>query len=217
MPTKLSQIYKPLLMGKKHSPPYTDHEPSWLCAKWDEYIDRYYDVTPKEGIEFINRMLEQEKTIGQESVQIRGCYTAGIAQRPLHPEEMATLKMKRKKLTRKHERDDEPPTKKLKVSEHIESIKRREQSIKKELQNKKEGDSIAPYSIKLPQKTEAEKLIEESEERKRKRRIFNEKIFKLAHLSKQFDVFSAKYKTFDTEEDLFEWLEYVLEQKEEGF
>ena len=66
-------------------------------------------------------MLGQGKTLGQESVQIRGCWTAGIDQRPLHTEEVATLKMICKKLPRKQERD-EPPTKRLKVSEHMKKI-----------------------------------------------------------------------------------------------
>ena len=30
-------------------------------------------------------------------------------------------------------------------------------------------------------------------------------------------MFSGKYKTFDNEEDLLQWLEDVLQQKEEGF
>ena len=55
MPTKLSQILKPLLTGEKHAPPYTDHDPSWLCAKWGEYLNRYYELAPKEGIEFIEQ------------------------------------------------------------------------------------------------------------------------------------------------------------------
>ena len=96
MPTKLSQILKPLLTGEKHSPPYTDHDPSWLCAKWREYLNRYYELAPKEGIEFIDKMLVEGKTLGQNSCQIRGCKTASIAPRPLKPEEVTTLRIIRK-------------------------------------------------------------------------------------------------------------------------
>ena len=94
--TKLSQILKPLLTGKKHSTPYTDHDPSWLCAKWREYLNRYYELAPKEGIEFIDKMLVEGTTLGQNSCQIRGCKTASIAPRPLKPEEVTTLRIIRK-------------------------------------------------------------------------------------------------------------------------
>ena len=93
MPTKLSQILRPLLTGKKHSPPHTDHDPCWLCGKWTEYLNRYYELAPNKGIEFINKMLVQGETLGQESVRIRGCRSEEISPRPLHPEEVATLKM----------------------------------------------------------------------------------------------------------------------------
>ena len=125
MPTKLSQILKPLLTGKKHSPPYTDHDPSWLCAKWREYLNRYYESAAKEGIEFIDKMLAEGKTLGQTSCQIRGCKTASIEPRLLKTEEVATLRIIRKGFidkTVKGERDDihvsaeSPPTKRIKIT-----------------------------------------------------------------------------------------------------
>ena len=96
MPTKLSQILKPLLTGKRHSPPYTDHDPSWLCGKWKEYLTRYYGSTPKEGIAFIDKMLVEGKSLGQTSCQLRGCKTASIEPRPLKMIEVETLRIIRK-------------------------------------------------------------------------------------------------------------------------
>ena len=125
MPTKLSQILKPLLTGKKHSPPYTDHDPSWLCARWREYLNRYYESAAKEGIEFIDKMLAEGKTLGQTSCQIRGCKTASIEHRLLKTEEVATLSIIRKGFidkTVKGERDDihvsaeSPPPKRMKIT-----------------------------------------------------------------------------------------------------
>ena len=124
MPTKLSQILKPLLTGKKHSPPYTDHDSSWLCAKWREYLNRYYESAPKKGIEFIDQMLVEGKTIGQTACQIRGCKTTSIQPRQLHTDEIATLKIIRDSFiddTAKRERDDiheSPPHKKPKLRQH---------------------------------------------------------------------------------------------------
>ena len=122
--TKLSQILKPLLTGKKHSAPYTDHDSSWLCAKWREYLNRYYESAPKEGIKFIDEMLVEGKTLGQTSCQFRGCKTANIDHRPLKTEEVATLRIIRKSFvdkTAKEEPEDvheaeSPPPKKMKIT-----------------------------------------------------------------------------------------------------
>ena len=65
MPAKLSQILRPLLTGKKNSPPHTDHNPAWLCGKWTEYLNRFYELDPNKGIDFINKMLVQEKILGK--------------------------------------------------------------------------------------------------------------------------------------------------------
>ena len=72
-------------------------------------------------------MLVEGKTLGQTSCQIRGCKTAGIEPRQMHPEEVATLKMICEGLiheTGKRERDDVhdnliAPTKRLKVCPRI--------------------------------------------------------------------------------------------------
>ena len=42
-------------------------------------------------------------------------------------------------------------------------------------------------------------------------------IFKLAYQGKQFDVLTSKYKEFDKPEDLLEWLQDFVDQKELGF
>ena len=42
-------------------------------------------------------------------------------------------------------------------------------------------------------------------------------VFDLAHKVKQLDVYTSKYKKFDKEEDLLEWLLDVLEEKQAGF
>ena len=51
--------------------------------------------------------------------------------------------------------------------------------------------------------------------RERSRRYMQ--IFKLANQVKQMDVYANKYKEFDTEESLLNWLQDVLEQKRAGF
>jgi len=68
-------------------------------------------------------MLLEDTTLGQNSCQIRGCKTASIEPRQLHPEELTTLMMICEGLiheTAKRERDDIhdnliAPTKRLKV------------------------------------------------------------------------------------------------------
>ena len=51
---------------------------------------------------------------------------------------------------------------------------------------------------------------------KRERIRLSTQIFKLAHEIKQLDVLHS-YKTFEKQEDLLEWLQDVLEQKQVGF
>ena len=75
----------------------------------------------------------------------------------------------------------------------------------------------APWAVRLPPKTETELQNEAEEDAKRERIRLSTQIFKLAHAVKQFDVLTSKYKEFDKQEDLLEWLQDLLEQKQAGF
>ena len=348
------------MTGKKHSPPHTDHDPCWLCGKWTEYLNRYYELAPNKGIEFINKMLVQGETLGQESVRIRGCRSAEISPRPLHPEEVVTLKMICEDFTNKWNQlnagekalssqiaaqgqdinehiseeghrtrekleeldvkfdkvlqalnpngvladscesnceedgillthstmetvpeggDDTqstvPCAKRFKVSDeseqyipasmeqqsaasshpsglaglldfnskdivhgcetsdeeeqqddalldkiriHKEQIRKREErSLRLKTELSKQKAPSGPWAVRLPPKTEADKLLEKKEDMKRDYHRRQMQMFRLAEKVKQLDVFSEKYKEFEKQEDLLEWLQDVLEQKEAGF
>ena len=73
-----------------------------------------------------------------------------------------------------------------------------------------------PWGVQLTPKTKAESQMEREEEMKRERSRRYMQIFKLANQVKQMDVLH-KYKEFDTEESLLNWLQDVLEQKRAGF
>ena len=73
-----------------------------------------------------------------------------------------------------------------------------------------------PWGVQLTPKTKAESQMEREEEMKRERSRRYMQIFKLANQVKQMDVLH-KYKEFDTEESLLNWLRDVLEQKRAGF
>ena len=60
-------------------------------------------------------------------------------------------------------------------------------------------------------------FLEHKEDLSREYHRRHTQIFKLAHKVKQMDVFANKYKEFETEENLFEWLQDVLKQRETGF
>ena len=72
------------------------------------------------------------------------------------------------------------------------------------------------WAVPLPQKTKAQLLIEKQEDMKRERINRSAQIFKLAQKIKQFDVLHS-YKKFENQDDLLEWLQDVLEQKQAGF
>ena len=95
---------------------------------------------------------------------------------------------------------------------HSEKIKKREEQIEK----KTYKPPSIPWGVQLTPKTEKEEEEERNEEMKRERNKRSMQIFKLANQVKQMDVLH-KYKEFDTEESLLNWLQDVLEQKEEGF
>ena len=73
-----------------------------------------------------------------------------------------------------------------------------------------------PWGVQLTPKTKAESQMEREEEMKRERSRRYMQIFKLANQVKQMDVLH-KYKEFDTEESLLNWLQDVLEQQRAGF
>ena len=77
--------------------------------------------------------------------------------------------------------------------------------------SKQEAPS-GPWAVRLPPKTEAENLLEKKEDMKREYDRRQMQIFRLAQKVKQLDVFSEKYKEFEKQEDLLEWLQDVLEQ-----
>ena len=95
---------------------------------------------------------------------------------------------------------------------HSEKIKKQEEQIEK----KTYKPPSIPWGVQLTPKTEKEEEEERNEEMKRERSRRYMQIFKLANQVKQMDVLH-KYKEFDTEESLLNWLQDVLEQKEEGF
>ena len=102
-----------------------------------------------------------------------------------------------------------------KIKTRREQIKKREEHMKNEL-SKQETPS-GPCAVRLPPKTKAELLMEKEQDIKRERSRLSTQIFKLAHAVKQFDVLTSKYKEFDKHEDLLEWLQDLLEQKQAGF
>ena len=59
-------------------------------------------------------------------------------------------------------------------------------------------------------------MKKEGDMRKKEFRRFRQ-VFDLAHKDKQLDVYTYKYKKFDNEEDLLEWLQDVLDEKQAGF
>ena len=81
----------------------------------------------------------------------------------------------------------------------------------------KQTPPSGPYIVRLPPKTKAQVLMEKEEDMKNERHRRSTQIFKLAHEGKQFDVLTSKYKEFDKPEDILEWLQDVVEQKELGF
>ena len=101
-----------------------------------------------------------------------------------------------------------------KIKAHREQIKKREEHMKSQL-SKQETPS-AVWAVQLPPKTKAELLMEKEQDIKRERSRLSTQIFKLAHEVKQTDVLH-NYKTFEKQEDLLEWLQDVLEQKQAGF
>ena len=99
-----------------------------------------------------------------------------------------------------------------KIKTRREQIKKREENMKTELSK----TPFKPWAFRLPPKTTAQLRIEEEEDAKRERIRLSTQIFKLAHELKQFDVLHV-YKTFEKQEDLLEWLQDVVEQKQAGF
>ena len=100
---------------------------------------------------------------------------------------------------------------------HKEQIKKKEGHMKNELS--KQTAHSGPCALRLPPKTKATKaelLMEKEEDMKKERRRRSTQIFKLAQQVKQSDVLHS-YKEFDKQEDLLEWLQDVVEQKEAGF
>ena len=59
--------------------------------------------------------------------------------------------------------------------------------------------------------------MEKKEDIKRTKFRRFRQMFDLAHKVKQLDVYTYKYKKFEKEEDLLEWLLDVLEEKQAGF
>ena len=97
---------------------------------------------------------------------------------------------------------------------HKEQIKKREERMKNELSKHSETETpSAVQAVRLPPKTKAQLLIEKQEDMKRERINRSAQIFKLAHKTKQLDVLHG-YKTFEKQENLLEWLQDVLEQKQ---
>ena len=113
-----------------------------------------------------------------------------------------------------------PPHKELdgamlaKLNAHKEQIKKKEQRMTNELSKQKTPSG--PWAIKLPPKTKAEQLLEKKEDMKRDYHTRQMQIFRLAEKVKQLDVSSEKYKEFEKQGDLLEWLQDVLKQKEAG-
>ena len=100
---------------------------------------------------------------------------------------------------------------------HKEQIKKREERMENELSKRSETETpSAVQAVRLPPKTKAQLLIEKQEDMKRERINRSAQIFKLAHKTKQLDVLHG-YKTFEKQEDLLEWLQDVLEQKQATF
>ena len=93
---------------------------------------------------------------------------------------------------------------------HSEKIKKREEQIEK----KPYKPPSIPWGVQLTPKTEAESQMEEEEDMKRERSRRYMQISKLANQVKQMDVLH-KYKEFDTEESLLNWLQDVLEQDDD--
>ena len=81
----------------------------------------------------------------------------------------------------------------------------------------KQEVSSGPWAMSLPPKTKAQLLMENEQDLKRERSKRSMQIFKFANEAKQFDVFSSEYKKFEKQEDLLEWLQDGLEQKQAGF
>lgn len=116
-----------------------------------------------------------------------------------------------------------PPHKELdgamlaKLNAHKEQIKKKEQRMTNELSKQTMIKTPSgPWAIKLPPKTKAEQLLEKKEDMKRDYHTRQMQIFRLAEKVKQLDVFSEKYKEFEKQGDLVEWLQDVLKQKEAG-
>lgn len=115
----------------------------------------------------------------------------------------------------KEEKQDDAMLAKIKA--HKEQIKKREEHMKNELSKHSEAETVsAVLAVRLPPKTKAQLLIEKQEDMKRERINRSAQIFKLAHQIKQIDVLHS-YKKFDKQEDLLEWLQDVVEQKQAGF
>ena len=99
-----------------------------------------------------------------------------------------------------------------KIKTRREQIKKREENMKNELSK----TPSKPWAFRLPPKTKAELRMEKEEDAKRERSRLSTQIFKLAHELKQIDVLHS-YKMFEKQEDLLEWLQDVVEQKQAGF
>ena len=99
-----------------------------------------------------------------------------------------------------------------KIKTRREQIKKREENMKTELSK----TPSKPWAFRLPPKTEAELRMEAEEDAKRERIRLSTQIFKLTRELKQIDVLHS-YKTFEKQEDLLEWLQDVVEQKQAGF
>ena len=109
------------------------------------------------------------------------------------------------------EQQDDALLAKIKI--HKEQIpKREERSLRMKTELSKQEAPSGPWAVRLPPKTEAEKLSEKKEDMKREYDRRQMQIFRLAQKVKQLDVFSEKYKEFEKQEDLLEWLQDVLEQ-----
>ena len=78
-------------------------------------------------------------------------------------------------------------------------------------------DPSVPWGVRLNPKTRAEKELEHRQDLHREYHRRTTQILKLANNLKQMDVYSNKYKEFDTEESLLNPLQDVLEQKGAGF
>jgi len=113
------------------------------------------------------------------------------------------------------EKEEQDDAMLAKIKAHREQIKKRELHMKSKLSKQKPPSG--PYIVRLPPKTKAQLLMEKEEDMKNERHQRSTQIFKLAYQGKQFDVLTSKYKEFDKPEDLLEWLQDVVEQKELGF